>query len=514
MSSDTILILDFGGQYTQLIARRVREMRVYCEIQPYDIEPAEVQRRAPAGVILSGGPSSVYDEDAPHPHPDLLDLPTPVLGICYGMQLLAYRDGGCVESASSREYGRALVEIEESGGLYNGFNLGEKIPVWMSHGDSVESMPGGYQVYARSTDGTIAAFGNPTTHRYGVQFHPEVVHTERGEDLLENFVFDICRCEPSWTMASFVDGAVDSIRDKIGEGQAVCGLSGGVDSAVAAALVHKAIGDRLTCIFVDSGVLRKDERDQVERTFREHLHFRLEVVDAGREFLLDLTGVVDPEEKRRKIGHRFIEVFEAAAAELGEVDFLVQGTLYPDVIESLAVKGPSDTIKTHHNVGGLPDTMRLEVVEPLRELFKDEVRQVGRELGLPEDLLGRHPFPGPGLAIRVLGEVTAERLDLLREVDAIYLQEIRSAGLYDAIWQAFAVLLPVQAVGVMGDMRTYENVVSLRAVTSRDGMTADWYPFPPDFLSRVANRIINEVRGVNRVTYDISSKPPATIEWE
>ncbi|MDX1622480.1 MAG: glutamine-hydrolyzing GMP synthase, partial [Gemmatimonadota bacterium] len=418
------------------------------------------------------------------------------------------------EPAESREYGRARLVVENPVGPFGGFDVGEEIDVWMSHGDRIETVPHRYLLFGLSTEDTIAAFGNPESRRFGVQFHPEVVHTERGEEIVANFVFDVCGCEPTWTMASFVERSVASIAERIGEGRAVCGLSGGVDSAVAAAIVHEAIGDRLTCIFVDTGLLRKGERDQVERAFREHLHWRLEVVDARRRFLSDLADTTDPEEKRRRIGHTFVEVFEEAAEEVGEVDFLVQGTLYPDVIESRSVRGPSATIKTHHNVGGLPEKMRLEVVEPLAELFKDEVRQVGRELALPEEILGRHPFPGPGLAIRVLGEVDEERLALLREVDAIYLQEIRAAQLYDDIWQAFAVLLPVRAVGVMGDSRTYENVAALRAVTSRDGMTADWYPFPPDFLGRVANRIINEVPGVNRVVYDISSKPPATIEWE
>ncbi|HET6361506.1 MAG TPA: glutamine-hydrolyzing GMP synthase [Gemmatimonadota bacterium] len=509
-----ILVLDFGSQFTQLIARRIRELRVYCEIHPFDLDPELIRQWRPAGIVLSGGPMSVHEEGAPHPASGLFDRTEPMLGICYGMQLMAQVDGGEVRQGQAREYGRAPLVVENPLGPLAGFEPGDEISVWMSHGDSIHSVPHHYMRYAVSTDGTIAAFGNPETRRFGVQFHPEVAHTERGEEMLANFVFDICGCEPTWTMASFVDRAVESVRERVGDGRAVCALSGGVDSAVAAALVHRALGDRLTCIFVDTGVLRKGEREQVERTFREHLHFPLEVVDAGDRFLADLEGVTDPEEKRRRIGHRFIQVFEEAAERLGEIDFLVQGTLYPDVIESLSVKGPSATIKTHHNVGGLPDEMRLAVVEPLRELFKDEVRQVGRELGLPEEILDRHPFPGPGLAIRVLGEVTRERLDLLREVDAIYLQEIRAAGLYDSIWQAFAVLLPVRAVGVMGDARTYESVVALRAVTSRDGMTADWFPFPYEVLGRISNRIINQVRGVNRVTYDVSSKPPATIEWE
>lgn len=508
-----ILILDFGSQFTQLIARRIREMRVYCEIHRYDLDPQSIRAWQPAGVILSGGPASVYDDDAPHPSRDLFTLPAPMLGICYGMHMLALAEGGAVAPARSREYGRAELVVENPVGLFSGFAPGEGIDVWMSHGDRIDAAPEHYIRYAVSSGHTIAAFGNPETRRFGVQFHPEVVHTERGEEILENFVFGICSCEPTWTMSTFIESAIAGVTARVGKGRAVCGLSGGVDSAVAAALVQRSIGDRLTCIFVDTGLLRKDERQQVERTFREHLHYRLEVVEAGARFLSDLEGVVDPEEKRRRIGHRFIDVFEGAAAGL-DAGYLVQGTLYPDVIESLSVRGPSATIKTHHNVGGLPDSLPFELVEPLRDLFKDEVRQVGRELGLPEEILGRHPFPGPGLAIRVLGEVTASRVRLLQEVDSIYLQEIRSAELYDQIWQAFAVLLPVKAVGVMGDNRTYESVVALRAVTSRDGMTADWYPFSHDFLGRVANRIINEVRGVNRVTYDVSSKPPATIEWE
>jgi len=509
-----ILVLDFGSQYTQLIARRIRELRVYCEIHPYDLDPETIRAWQPAGIVLSGGPSSVYDADAPRPADGLFDVRVPMLGICYGMQLLAQAEGGIVEPARTREYGRAPLRVECGLGPFAGFDEGDVLTVWMSHGDRVTQAPPHFLRFGLSLDDTIAAFGNPETGRYGVQFHPEVAHTERGEELIANFVFDVCGCEPTWTMASFIEQAVEAVRVRVGSGFALCGLSGGVDSAVAAALVHRAIGDRLTCLFVDTGLLRKGEREQVERTFRDHLHYRLEVVEAADRFLADLAGVTDPEEKRRRIGHRFIDIFEEAASRLGEVDFLVQGTLYPDVIESVSVRGPSMTIKTHHNVGGLPETMRLAVVEPLRELFKDEVRQVGRELGLPEEMIDRHPFPGPGLAVRVLGEITAERLDVLREADAIFLQEIRSAGLYDRIWQAFAVLLPVQSVGVMGDQRTYENVVALRAVTSLDGMTADWFAFPHDLLGRIANRVINEVRGVNRVVYDVSSKPPATIEWE
>ena len=430
------------------------------------------------------------------------------------MQLLAQLEGGKVIHGR-REYGRAEMTVLVPDEVFDGFEPGERTTVWMSHGDHVTEPPPGYQTLASTPSVPVAAFRAEGRPVYGVQFHPEVAHTVRGAEIISNFLFRICGCEPTWTAGSFIEEAVSRIREQIGDGYAICGLSGGVDSAVAAALVHRAIGDRLTCIFVDHGLLRKGEREAVERTFRHHLGMRLVVVDAAAEFLQRLEGVEDPEEKRRRIGETFVRVFERIAAEEGDqARFLVQGTLYPDVIESRSVRGPSATIKTHHNVGGLPPDMRFELVEPLRELFKDEVRSVGRELGLPEELVGRHPFPGPGLAIRVLGPVSKDRLDILREADAIYLEEIRAAGLYDDIWQAFAVLLPVRSVGVMGDARTYEHVVALRAVTSRDGMTADWFPFPHDVLGRIASRIINEVRGVNRVCYDVSSKPPATIEWE
>jgi GMP synthase (glutamine-hydrolysing) len=430
------------------------------------------------------------------------------------MQLLAQLEGGKVIHGR-REYGRAEMTVLVPDELFDGFATGDRTTVWMSHGDHVTEPPPGYQTLASTPAVLVAAFRAEGRPIYGVQFHPEVAHTVRGAEIISNFLFRICGCEPTWTAGSFIEEAVSRIRAQIGDGHAICGLSGGVDSAVAAALVHRAIGDRLTCIFVDHGLLRKGEREAVERTFRHHLGMRLVVVDAAAEFLQRLEGVEDPEEKRRRIGETFVRIFERVAAEEGgQAGFLVQGTLYPDVIESLSVRGPSATIKTHHNVGGLPPDMRFELVEPLRELFKDEVRSVGRELGLPEELVGRHPFPGPGLAIRVLGAVSQDRLDILREADAIYLEEIRAAGLYDDIWQAFAVLLPVRSVGVMGDARTYEHVVALRAVTSRDGMTADWFPFPHDLLGRIASRIINEVRGVNRVCYDVSSKPPATIEWE
>jgi GMP synthase (glutamine-hydrolysing) len=508
-----ILILDFGSQFTQLIARRIREERVYCEIHPPTVSLDWIREWDPRGIVLSGGPSSVYDEGVPKADPGIIDLGVPVLGICYGMQLIAHTSGGRV-IPGKREYGRADLMVEEPNALFEGFAKGERATVWASHGDHIEEAPPGFLSLASTADLPVASFCAVDRPIWGVLFHPEVAHTPRGDEIISNFLFRICECEPDWTAGSFIDDEVVRIQQQVGDAEVICGLSGGVDSSVAAALVHRAIGDRLTCIFVDTGLLRKGERESVERTFRRHLGIRLVVIDARDRFLSRLRGVDDPELKRRTIGEVFIRVFEEAAADAGNAKFLVQGTLYPDVIESVSVKGPSAVIKTHHNVGGLPEDMEFELVEPLRELFKDEVRQVGRELGLPEELVGRHPFPGPGLAIRVLGDITESRLDVLREADSIYLEEITAAGLYDDIWQAFAVLLPVRSVGVMGDARTYENVVALRAVTSRDGMTADWFPFPPDVLGRISARIINEVQGVNRVCYDISSKPPATIEWE
>ncbi len=512
---DRVLILDCGSQFTQLIARRIREERVYCEIHPASRSIEWIREWRPTAVILSGGPSSVYDDDAPTVAPELLSEGVPLLGICYGMQLIAQLEGGRVVPGH-REYGRAELEVEATEGLFAGFDSGEGSTVWCSHGDHVDDPPEGYRRIASTGTLPTAAFratdGRPI---WGVQFHPEVAHTARGDEIISNFLFEVAKCRPTWTPGAFIDDTIEKIRAQIGEGTAICGLSGGVDSSVAALLVHRAIGDRLTCIFVDHGLLRKDERTQVETMFRSHYDMKLVVEDAVEPFLADLQGVTDPEAKRKAIGKRFIEVFDETAAREGTgAAFLVQGTLYPDVIESVSAGGPSVTIKSHHNVGGLPDDVPFDLVEPLRELFKDEVRAVGRELGLPASFVGRHPFPGPGLAIRVLGEITSERLDTLREADAIYLEEIRAAGLYDEIWQAFAVLLPVQSVGVMGDARTYESVLALRAVTSRDGMTADWFPFPHDVLGRISTRIINEVPGVNRVTYDVSSKPPATIEWE
>ncbi|MEK6612031.1 MAG: glutamine-hydrolyzing GMP synthase [Gemmatimonadota bacterium] len=509
-----ILILDCGSQFTQLIARRVREARVYCEIHPPTRTLEWIREWNPTGIILSGGPSSVTDEGAPAFDPRILDA-APLLGVCYGMQWITLAEGGRVVGGGGREYGRAEVQVVEPAGMFAGFADGEKTTVWMSHGDHVEDAPPGYVVTAKS-DRVIAGFRHATKPIHAVQFHAEVAHTVRGADIIQNFLFGVCGCAPDWTPGHFIDIEVAKIRALVGDRHVICGLSGGVDSSVAAALVHKAIGDQLTCIFVDNGLLRLHEREQVERTMGQHLGIKLITVRAEDRFLSALAGVEEPELKRRIIGHTFIDVFEDAAAEAGQgAEFLVQGTLYPDVIESVSAKGgPSATIKTHHNVGGLKADMKFELIEPLRELFKDEVRNVGRELGLPEEMVGRHPFPGPGLAIRVLGAVDRGILDTLRQADAIYLEEIRSAGLYGDIWQAFAVFLPVRSVGVMGDGRTYEHVVALRAVTSTDGMTADWFAFPPEVLGRISSRIINEVKGVNRVVYDVSSKPPATIEWE
>ncbi len=515
MSAKTlVLILDFGSQYTQLIARRVREQKVYSEIHPFNLSLEKIRALRPAAIILSGGPSSVYDDGAPRVSPEIFDLGVPILGICYGVQLASLLLGGTVAPAQHREYGRATVKVEAASDLLAGFNPGDDFSVWMSHGDRIEALPAGFRVVGTSPSCPYAVVDAPSRKFWGVQFHPEVVHTPRGGEVLQNFLFRICGLSPTWTMASFVDEAVAAVKQKVGEGRVICGLSGGVDSSVAAALVHRAVGDRLTCIFVDNGLLRAGETAQVEALFRGAFKLDLRVIDAADQFLGALAGVTDPETKRKIIGREFIAVFEEEARHAGSADFLVQGTLYPDVIESVSHKGPSATIKSHHNVGGLPDKMKLKLVEPLRELFKDEVRALGEELGLPRHVLWRQPFPGPGLAVRVLGEVTRARCDVLRAADTIIDEEIRAAGLYESIWQSFGVLLPVQTVGVMGDERTYAGVLALRAVHSKDGMTADWVHLPYEVMATISSRIVNECRGINRVVYDISSKPPATIEWE
>jgi GMP synthase (glutamine-hydrolysing) len=502
-----VLILDFGSQYTQLIARRIRESHVYCEIHPCTLSLGEVREKEPQAIILSGGPASVFGEGSPSIDPGVFDLGVPVLGICYGMQLTCHLLGGRVSRAAEREYGPAAIEITEGKGILQSFDAGESVDVWMSHGDRVETIPPGFVTLAKTASTPFAAIADHARRIYGVQFHPEVVHTPHG-------LFHVTGATPDWTAGHFIDETVRGIKREVGDAKVVCGLSGGVDSSVAAMLVSKAIGDQLTCIFVDNGVLRKDEARDVVRMFRDNFHLDLVHVDAREEFLSALAGVTDPEKKRKIIGKVFIDVFDREAKKVGGAKFLVQGTLYPDVIESVSFKGPSAVIKSHHNVGGLPETMDLSLIEPLRELFKDEVREVGAEMGMPHHVLWRHPFPGPGLAIRCLGEITEEKLEILREADAIFIEELRTSEQYEHVWQAFAVVLPVKTVGVMGDERTYEYVVAVRAVSSRDGMTADWSRLPYDLLGRVSTRIINEVRGVNRVVYDISSKPPATIEWE
>ena len=511
-----LLILDFGSQVTQLIARRLREAGVYCEIFPHSATPERIAAFAAKGLILSGGPASVTDQGAPRPDPAIYRLNLPILGICYGQQLLVTQLGGCVEGHEHREFGRAYVDVTADCALFDGvWQVGAREQVWMSHGDRVTALPAGFSTVATSDGAPFAVVADEVRKIYGTQFHVEVMHTPHGAQLLANFAHRICGCAGDWTMAAFRSAAIARIRAQVGQGRVICGLSGGVDSSVAAVLIHEAIGDQLTCIFVDHGLLRAGEAEQVVQTFRGRFNVPLVHRDASALFIGALVGVTDPETKRKTIGRLFIEVFEEEAARIGGADFLAQGTLYPDVIESVsATGGPSVTIKSHHNVGGLPERMRMQLVEPLRELFKDEVRALGRELGLSNAIVGRHPFPGPGLAIRIPGDVTQENLDILRRADTIFLEEIRSAGLYDAIWQAFAVLLPVRSVGVMGDYRTYDQVVALRAVTSTDGMTADMYPFDMAFLGQVASRIVNEVRGVNRVVYDVTSKPPGTIEWE
>ncbi len=513
---DKILIVDFGSQVTQLIARRVREEKVYCEIVPFQKAEAAFKSMQPKGVILSGGPASVLDDNAPLAPPSIYEAGVPVLGICYGEQAMAAQLGGLVEAGHHREFGRAEVEVKEDTPLFEGvWKKGEKYPVWMSHGDRVTKLPAGFRVVGTSPNAPIAMIADEARRFYATQFHLEVVHTPHGAALIRNFVRKIAGARGDWTMRAFKDEAIEKIRAQVGKGRVICGLSGGVDSAVTAVLIHEAIGDQLTCVFVDHGLLRLGEAEQVLTLFRDSYNIPLVHVQAEKLFLDALAGITDPELKRKTIGKLFIDVFEQEARKIGGAQFLAQGTLYPDVIESVSFTGgPSVTIKSHHNVGGLPERMNMQLVEPLRELFKDEVRALGRELGLPEAFVGRHPFPGPGLAIRIPGEITRERLDILRRADHIYIEEIRRAGLYDEIWQAFAVLLPVRTVGVMGDFRTYDYVLGLRAVTSTDGMTADFYPFDMGFIGRVATRIVNEVKGVNRVVYDITSKPPGTIEWE
>ncbi len=514
--AERILVLDFGSQYSQLIARRVRELGVYSELHPFSISVETIKAMRPQGIILSGSPHSTYEQGAPIPSPEIFQLGIPILGICYGLQVIAYQLGGEVDKAARREYGHAELFIDDASDLFDGVsdNGSASTAVWMSHGDHLTKMPNGFTAIAHTDNSPISAIKNVEKKIFGIQFHPEVAHTPKGKEILRNFIYKICGCKGGWNATSFIARAVTDIRSQVGIGKVICALSGGVDSSVAAALLHKAIGDQLVCIHIDNGLMRKGESESVVRAFRDTFHINLDYVDASERFLSALAGVSDPEEKRKIIGKLFIDVFEEEAGKIGKVDYLAQGTLYPDVIESTSFRGPSVTIKTHHNVGGLPEKMKLTLIEPFRELFKDEVRAVGLQLGLPEELIWRHPFPGPGLAVRVLGEVTKERLDLLREADAIFVEEITKAGIYRDIWQGFVVLLPVQSVGVMGDGRTYEYTCAVRCVTSVDGMTADWYRMPYEVMARISSRITNEVRGINRVVYDISSKPPATIEWE
>jgi GMP synthase (glutamine-hydrolysing) len=509
----TLLVLDFGSQYTQLIARRIRELGVYSEIHPFHFSIQDIQQLNPVGIVLSGGPSSVYEEGAPKPDPKVFDLGIPILGICYGLQLFADKFGGRVNPAIRREYGKADLFIDDHSDLFEGLN--EVTSVWMSHGDSLNELPEGFESMAHSTNAPVCAIRNLKKKWFGVQFHPEVVHTVEGKKILSNFLFKICNAKGNWTPASWLEQIEQEIRRRVGSADVLCALSGGVDSSVLAVLLHRAIGDQLHCVHIDNGLMRKNESKQVVKTFRDLFHINLKAVDASEIFLSRLENVENPEKKRKIIGNTFIEVFEEESKKLkGKVEFLAQGTLYPDVIESVSSKGPSVTIKTHHNVGGLPEKMNFKLIEPFRELFKDEVRKIGQLLNMPIDLINRHPFPGPGLAVRIIGKITKENLQVLREADEIFIQELKKSNLYDEVWQAFVVLLPVRSVGVMGDGRTYENAVALRAVTSVDGMTADWAKIPNEVLARVSNRITNELRGINRVVYDISSKPPATIEWE
>ena len=509
---ETIIILDFGSQYSQLIARKIREIKVFSEIHPFNVSLDILKNEKIKGVILSGGPFSIYEKNAPKISKDILDMDIPILGICYGLQLLMHLNNGKVNPADKKEYGRAQLQINSQSKIFEG--IPDNSTVWMSHGDKVDGIPAEFQTIAQTSNSPFAAVHHKTKPIWGIQFHPEVTHTIHGKKMLENFCFNICQCKGDWSSLSFIDESIKSIKQTVGNQKVICGLSGGVDSSVTAVLLHKAIGAQLHCIFVDTGLLRLKEAELVEKIFKKYFHISLTIVNKSELFLNKLMNINDPEKKRKIIGNLFIKIFEEESKKLGNFKYLAQGTLYPDVIESISFKGPSATIKSHHNVGGLPEKMNFELLEPLRELFKDEVRNVGREMDMPEDIIGRHPFPGPGLAVRILGNITEDRVEVLQKADDIYISELKKNNQYDKIWQAFAILLPVQTVGVMGDERTYENALVLRAVTSTDGMTANWYPMPYDLLGHISNRIINEVTGINRVVYDTSSKPPATIEWE